>query len=147
MILQDGEIILELTEDRKYLTELMLRNKYTILNERGVEKFLKYVRYVWVGRASGMLGGVLFFCFYPELNRWTFDAYKEDDKLKVLDNKGDFSYKSGRLVVNWFFECKVSDKLFTMHDQKNRGATLVCKRLGFKPVECTGDFLTLSRGA
>jgi len=147
MILQEWDITLTLTEDREYLSELIRKNKYSLLNDRGIQKLLEYVRYVWVGTTGGIPGGVLFFCYYPSVNRWTFDAYKEDELLKSIDNKGNFSYRAGKLVLDWFFQQKFSETIFTMHDVTNRGATIVCKRLGFRPVECSDGFITLERRA
>lgn len=146
MILQDHEITLEQTEDKSYLVELVKQNKYNLLNDQGIKKGLEYIRFLWIGRASGVIGGVLFFCYIPHLNIWTFDAYKEDQRLKNLDNRGNFSYRAGRLVIDWFFTTEITRELFTMHDQKNRGATIVCKKLGFDTVGIENGFVIMRKG-
>jgi hypothetical protein len=142
MILTDGDITLEQTEDKSYLVELMGKDKYHVLDD----KKLEYVRFLWVGRVSGVLGGVIYFCYFPPQNWWTFDAYKEDERLKKLDNQGNFSYRAGKLAIDWFFEKGIAQELFTGHDIKNRGATIICKRLGFKFIGYLKKFVVLKRG-
>jgi hypothetical protein len=148
MILQDHEIILTLTEDTTYLTDIALRSKYNLLNERGFRKYiLQYVKYVWIGETRGIRGGVVYFCFIPGINQWVFDAYKEDEKLKVLDNKGNFSYRVGRILLGWFFERGIAQEIFTMHEVENRGATILCKKLDFKIDNYHDGFVVLKREA
>lgn len=144
-ILTDGAIKLVPGMDLSYLTELALRYKYNWFNEYGIKVFSQNIKYFWKGYAGDVLGGLLFLQhIHP--GRWFFDAYKDDEKLKALDNRGNFSYKSGRLVVDWFFERKISDGLFTAHDQRNRGATMVCKKLGFREIKIVNGFVVMQIG-
>lgn len=145
MTLTDKEISLELTSDFRYLTGMIRENPYNILNDRGIARFLTSVRYCFVGRVSGNLGGVVFFCHHEDSDRWTLDAYKDDQKLKILDNKGNFSYRAGVLAIDWFSKQGLTKMLYTMHEKENRGATIVCRKLGFKKVGDQNGFIVLAR--
>ena len=145
MILRDGDVELIPGMDLGYLTELALRYKYNWFNEYGIKVFSQNIKHFWKGYAKDVLGGVLFLQHIPP-GKWFFDAYKDDKKLKILDNRGNFSYKSGRLVVDWFFERRISDELFTAHDLRNRGATMVCKKLGFEETKILNGFVVMRIG-
>jgi hypothetical protein len=146
MILTDGEIVLQPGAELEYFSELVQKYRFNCYNEYGITKAFGNIKHFWTGSTRGIPGGVLFVHYVPALGRWFFDAYKDDEKLKNLDNRGDFSYKAGRLVINWFFEKGFSPELFTAHETANRGATLVCKRLGFRTEEIKNDFVVMKIG-
>lgn len=141
--LVDRDITLRPSDDREYLLELSKRYKLNKLNDSELTRSLEYVKHLWLGERLGTLAGVIYLCFIPNFNWWTLDAYKDDRLLKSLDNKGDFSYRAGKLIIDWFFENKIDSTLYTVHEEANRGATIVCKRLGFKEVGLFDSFLIL----
>ena len=143
MILSDGEITLFPSTDTEYLLKLARTNKYTHCTEEELVKSLDYVKYAWNGYAGRTLSGIVYLCYLPRYDWWTLDAYKEDELLKFINNKGDFSYRAGKLVIDWFFKNVNSKTLYTVHERENRGATVVCKRLGFKESGFINDFIVL----
>jgi hypothetical protein len=144
-VLQKNDIRLELTDDREYLADLMRRNKYNHLSDYGIQHYLNFVKYIWTGTTHGLTGGVLYFSLQPALQGWTFDAYKEDEKLKILDNKGDWGYKASLLVLDWFFRELIDDKVFAILDNRNRGAIWLAKKLGFTTTKVESGFMTLRK--
>lgn len=132
------------TDDRSYLLQLALSNKYNKLSEKDLTKSLSYIKYAWIGEVRGQKAGVIFLCYIEPIDWWTLDAYKEDKLLKHLDNHGDFSYRSGTLITNWFMQTMKKD-LYTVHEVANRAATIVCKRIGFSPVTTFNQFIVLKK--
>lgn len=132
------------TDDRSYLLELALSNKYNKLSEKDLTKSLGYIKYVWVGETKSRKAGVIFLCYIEPIDWWTLDAYKDDSLLKVLDNRGDFSYRSGTLITNWFMQTLKKD-LYTVHEEANRAATVVSKRIGFKEITTFDQFIILKK--
>lgn len=146
MILIDGAIALYPSDDREYLSSLLRADKYNCMNDRGIARYVRFVRRLWVGEASGTVtGGVLYFCFIPGIG-WTFDAYSEREKLKALDNRGQWAYKSSCLVLDWFGK-NVGETLNAFVDEENRGAVFMAKKLGFIFVENKNGMVVLRKGA
>jgi hypothetical protein len=144
MILTNGAISLVPSDDREYLADLMRRDKYCCMNDRGIARYAKLVRYLWVGWVLGMdIGGVLYFCFIPGIG-WTFDAYSEREKLKKLDNKGAWAYKASVLVLDWFGR-NIGEPLYAFVDEENRGAIFMAKKLGFKKQETRNGMVILRK--
>lgn len=145
MILTDQEITLELSDNKMYLAELIRRHEFNLLNDRGIERYLKFVEFLWVGWAYRKVrGGVVYFSLIPGIG-WTFDAYKEDAVLKKLDNGGDFGYRASCLVLEWFMKLQLDSKLFAIVDEQNRGAVALAKRLGFFVVKNVTGLITLKK--
>ena len=144
-VLRGSDITLALTDDREYLSRLMRENRFNHLSDYGIRHYLNFVKYIWVGTTRGVVGGVLYFSLQPALQGWTFDAYKEDEKLKLLDNKGDWGYKASLLVLDWFFRELIDDKVFAILDIRNRGGIWLAKRLGFTTIRVESGFMTLRK--
>ena len=147
MKLTDREIELEpstVEDNREYLLKLAVQDKFNRTDLDKLTEGLKLIRYIWVGRAHGIRGGIVFICFIPSLNFWTLDAYKEDHALRLVNTQGDFSFRAATLVIDWFFKTHAED-LYTIHRVENRGATIVCKRLGFEIVAEYSYFVTLRK--
>ena len=143
MTLTDGAIELIPSDDREYLSLLMQWNKYNLLNERGIARYTKLVRHLWLGTADGYLAGVLYFCFIPGIG-WTFDAYSEREKLKKLDNRAQWAYKASCLVLDWFGQ-NIGEPLHAFVDEENRGAIFMAKKLGFKKQENKNGMVVLRK--
>lgn len=120
------------TVNMKYIGDLAKRNRHRRGTDEAIETALQYVVHAWAGQAYGVRAGVVFLCFIPEVHVWTLDAYKDDELLKMINHKGDFSYRAGRLIMDWFFANIEADELYIIHSQDNRGAKRLSKRLGFK---------------
>ena len=144
-VLSADDIRLTLTGDREYLSSLMRSNRYNHLSDYGIRHYLNFVKYVWVGETRGVVGGVVYFSLLPHLGGWAFDAYKEDEKLKLLDNRGDFGYKASLMALDWFRKELIDTKIFAIFDKKNRGAKWLAKRLGFREVNETAGFVTMRK--
>lgn len=142
----EGNITLTPSDDYCYIIDLAQKYKYNTLSLHALNIACDFVKHIWVGTVNGVKAGVVFLCYIPAFNWWTLDAYKDDALLKSLDNKGNFSYRSGRLVMDWFFK-NIRDELYTAHEKQNRGATIVCKRLGFKESGYIKDFIVLKARA
>lgn len=145
MILTSGAVTLVPSDDRKYLADLIRRDPYNLMNDRGIARYVKYVRHLWVCWACGIeIGGALYLCHVPGIG-WTFDAYSEREKLKKLDSKGAWGYKAGVLVVDWFGR-NVGETLHAFVDEENRGAIFMAKKLGFKKQENKNGIVVLRKG-
>lgn len=141
--LHDGEITLipgSLPKDIGIVMKLAMGDRYNQTPEAQVVKGLEFVKYLWVGESKGVVGGVVMLCWLENLQCWTLDAYKNDSH----DNKlGDYSFRAGRLAIDWFFKNIVSNKLMTIHRTANYAATKVCQRLGFEITHKLGDAFTV----
>lgn len=155
--LTDGVVTLvPITDNRSdmnYLFNLMPKYRFNIGDRAGKEKLTyKYGKHFWVGRTESFVGsvrgGVIYLCYLPEYGIWTLDAYRDDELMRALNRRGDYSLRSGKLVIDWFFKTYKRD-LFTVHDVRSRAATIVCRRLGFsKKTICDtpcGKFLIMQK--
>ena len=148
--LRDGDIILQpgsLPADIGLVMKFAMGDRYNQTPEPQIVKGLELVKYLWIGKANDSIGGVVMLCWLENLQCWSLDAYKSDDH----DNRfGDYSFRSGRLVIDWFFKNIENDKLITIHRTANYAATKLCERLGFEITHKLGDaftVLTLTREA
>lgn len=154
--LQDDLVRLEPIVDSagmKYLFSLMPKYKLdTNDHPSKIKVTLKYGKHFWLGRTESFVGmvrgGVIYLCYMPEYDIWTLDAYRDDQLLRALNRRGNFSYRSGKLVMDWFFKT-YRKHLYTVHDLRNRAATLVCRRLGFEeysqPDTPIGKFILMRK--
>src|SRR5687768_9822795 len=102
--LRDGDISLEpvkLENVKDLLMKYAAGDKFNKTPEAQLEKGLELVKYTWICRAEGKVGGIVVICFLDHMNWWTLDAYKNDEH----DNReGDFSYRAGMMAIDWFFK-------------------------------------------
>ena len=137
--------------DFDYLIGIAMKYKYNITPKNMFLSLLKqYGVAFWNGyMENGVKGGVAYVCYYPEIGRYTFDAYRDNDLCKQHNPKGDYSYEAGKLLVPYILR-NIANILYTTHSIENRVATIMCKRLGFKIVEITdtilGRFIVLKTG-
>jgi len=145
MILESEKFVLNLTDDREYLADLMRRDKYCCMNDRGIARYVKFVKYLWEGQVKDrpMRGGVVYLCHFEDVG-WTFDAYSEREKLKKLDNKGAWAYKASILVLDWFGQ-NIGEPLHAFVDEENRGAIFMAKKLGFEKKENKNGMIILRK--
>jgi hypothetical protein len=133
-VLKDGDITLipsTLKESKELILKFAMGDRYNKTPTEQVIKGMELIKYVWIGMSNGDIGGVIFmFHLVNTTQWWTLDAYKNNEH----DNRlGDFSFRSGRLVVDWFFQNHPFEKeIYTMHPTSNRAAKKVCERLGFQ---------------
>jgi len=143
VILTDGDVALYPSDDREYVSKLIREHPLNCMNDRGIARYVRFIRHLWVGEMYGTtLGGAIYFCFIPGIG-WTFDAYPERESLKKLDNKPSWAYKASVLVVDWFGR-SVGETLNAFVDEENRGAIFMAKKLGFVKQE-TKNGMTILR--
>lgn len=141
--LMEGEITLtpgSLPEDIGLVMKFAMGDRYNQTPEPQLVKGLELCKYLWIGRVDGVIGGIIALCYLENLDKWSLDAYKNDEH----DNRiGDYSFRAGRLVRDWFFKKLGKDKLITIHRTQNFAATKVCERLGFEITHRLGDAFTV----
>lgn len=134
MILEDDVVRLEpveLSDCMDYLLELIMKCHYTKISRDEARQALSlYPLLLWNGydKKTNTKIGIVYITKTDKY--WTLDAYKDDELAKSIDNTMDYSYRAGKLVSD--YALTLTDTLLTCHAFENRGATLVCKRLGFK---------------
>ena len=153
MILKDDTVKLhsfDSPSDTEYLFRLIEACPWTKAPKEQWQEAINHGKEFWkVELLGGNLGGVIYLSYISELDWWTFDAYRDERYLARREDRrtGDWSFRSGELVIKYFFETKSCDRLYTSHLRKNRFATLVCERLGFKKCGSLqnkfGDFQVL----
>ena len=142
MTLEDDVILLEpftIADDISTVVDLVMKCRYTRLTSgEAREALLMYPTIAWKGydKETGLFIGVVYLTQTPKY--WTLDAYRDDELVKEIDRAMDYSYRAGKLVSDYAFT--FTDKLYTVHAYENRGATIVCKKLGFKE-----DFLFMRK--
>ena len=129
-------------EHKDYLLKLAGLDKHNRTPQEQLEKGLEFIKYLWVGKAAGELGGVLFICYLKHMDWWTLDAYKDSN----IDNRdGDWSFRAANLVMDWFFKNHAVNDLYTIHRVENHAATKMCERLGFKVRYANPGFIILKK--
>lgn len=142
LVMQDDVVRLEsfeLKDDIETVLDLIMKSKYTRVSRATALKTLfRYNTMFWHVhiKEGSILIGVIYLTKVPA--GWMLDAYRDDALVKTIDSAMDYSYRAGKLVVD--FAMKFANKLITAHVFDNRAATMLCKKLGFKE-----DFITLKR--
>lgn len=143
-VLKDNDILLvpgSMKENKDLVLKFAMGDRYSQTPEPQLERGLEFVKYLWLGKANEEIGGVLFLCFLDHMNWWTLDAYKND---KHDNADGNYSYRAGKLVMDWFFQnIESADELHTIHRRANHAATKVCERLGFKEKYLNPEFMIM----
>jgi RimJ/RimL family protein N-acetyltransferase len=137
--------------DFDFLTSLVQRCKFTQLSSEQIKKHLQETEgYFWkiLDTKTGAQGGVIYFSKHAGDSRLWFHAYKDDALAKRLSNKADYSYKAAKLILKYASE-NFKETIATMHSIDNRGATILCKRLGFTKTDILkteyGPFIVMTR--
>jgi len=141
-ILEDDVVRLEpfgMKDDIERVLDIVMKCPYTRLSrEKAREALLKYETVSWhcYDKKTGIMGGIVYLTHAEKY--WTLDAYKDDVLMKQIDNAMDYSFRVGKLVSD--YAMTFISILLTCHAFENRGATIVCKKLGFKE-----DFIVLKK--
>ena len=145
-VLQQGDLILmpfDPHDEIKYIMRLASLYRYhaTKSEETVVDIIDRYGRIFWKGEIKGESVGIIYLTYEPSYDEWQLHAYADMEVLKRLNPKGDYSYRAGRLAIQYFFDKFGNKYLYTVHNVANRAATIMCKRLGFTEMgrrELTG---------
>lgn len=135
-ILQDDVVVLKPfagNEDKEYLVDLSMKYRYTTLTREDARKTVDQIDGLfWTAyiKQGDIRAGITFLAYWQMHDLWTLDGYRDDPLVRTLI-RHDYSYHAARLVIDWALE-NVTTKLSTFHDTRNRAATLLCRRLGFK---------------
>jgi len=137
-------------DDVEYLIDLCLGCKYTKVDRRTIETvFAKQEGFYWsiYDAAKNLKGGVIYFTWCN--GKLWLHAYKADMFVKrMFDIKLDHAYQAAKLLLDYATK-EISPVIYTMHSVDNRGATLLCKRLGFVEIEGIktkyGNYITMRR--
>jgi len=127
-LLKSQNIKLVPTNDLDYVVSLAKEYKYFNLKGQNIKETLKEtgVKFWKAYRGEERLG-CYFIC---HTTIYTFDAYKEPSLKSVSKS----TVIVGKLVTDWALN-NLCEEIWTAHDIRNRLATLVCKRIGFKPFK------------
>jgi hypothetical protein len=127
-LLKSQNIKLVPTDDLDYIVSLAKEYKYFNLKDQDIKKILKEIGVkFWKAYKGEERLGCTFIC---HTTIYTFDAYKEPS----LKSAGKSPVIVGKLVTDWALN-NLCEEIWTAHDIRNRLATLVCKRIGFKPFK------------
>ena len=145
IILRNGDLELIPTNDIDYLIKLSKQYKYCkATGEQAKEVLNKYGYWFWNVYLDGERVGVIYICLVPKLG-FTLDAYKDIES--GVDTR--YSYEAGKLVVDYVIK-ELTSVLWTAHDVRNRAATIVCKRMGFRKIKevetALGKFVYMKLG-
>lgn len=120
-------------ENYDYLVHLISTYRYShFITDSDIKNMLcRANTHCWTAydKQSGFSFGVI---YLTQLDKtWTLDAYRDEPMTTILGNGNEYSYRAGKLVCDYFFS-EVDKVLLTAHSVKNRAATIICKKLGFK---------------
>lgn len=125
--------------DFTYLLELIQKYKYnTFTPEQCLRVLLKFGKYFWITYTKSNDGepnkkyGVVYLSYFDNLG-YTLDAYKDPD----AEYNPKVSIDAGRIISNFVLDTPefCSDKVLTFHDERNKAATFIVERIGFKEKE------------
>lgn len=134
VILEDDIVRLEpfeVRDDMDTVLRLVGKCRYNTLSRMQARlALLKFPTKFWYcyDKKTGLMGGVAYLTKTPDY--WMMDAYKDDELMKRIDNTMDYSYRVGKLITD--YAMTFTNRLLTIHACKNRGATILCKKLGFE---------------
>lgn len=124
----------DFNKDAEYMYSLVCAHKYTNTTEKDFKHVMEmYAKYAWNAYFDGVQCGVLYFAYWKQIDGWTLDAYRDEVLAKRIDNTVSFPTIAAKMAMQWFYN-NVHHTLHTTHDIRNRAATILCKRLGFKVV-------------
>ena len=118
--------------DKEYFFELASKSKYNEMNRSQFEQVLEEnVIFAWTVYVSSVKSGVCYIAYWPAYSIYTLDGYRDDRLVRSINSKKSFSTVSAQLVLRWFFG-NIANTIYTIHAKRNRAATVLCNRLGFK---------------
>ena len=128
-ILEDKGVKLIPTTDIDYLLKLIGKYRYEHIEKDKQREILHRNGFkFWKVYYQDRLFGVGYLSYFPYIG-FSLDGYKDPDSGP--DKKP--SYVSGRLISDYFLK-EIHPEIWTTHDTRNRAATVMCKRIGFKPI-------------
>ena len=124
------------SHELKYFCNLVSKYEFNTIEsqEKIIDIIDRYSKYLWLVELNGVRAGSIFLMYFPAQDEWTLDAYADMQVGREINKHGDYSYRAGKLVVDYFFQNHKSPFLYTRHDVRNRAATRLCKKIGFKDV-------------
>lgn len=128
----------EIKNDIETVLDLIEKCKHTrVKRETARKALLRFNTIFWYvyDKKTKQLIGVIYLTNMP--GGWMFDAYRDDELVRTMENK-DYAYRAGKFVLD--FASKFTNRILTMHAWENRGATMLCRKLGFKE-----DFITMKK--
>lgn len=137
MILEDQHVQVvpfSLQKGFPYMKSVILNYRYNKVPEKLIPGVLdRYGVAFWAGRCkdkNNVCFGFGMLMYYPELNIYTFDAYRDEELCRCLKIGRKYSFCAGRLVTSFILD-SITPTLYTMHPIRHRAATKMCKILGF----------------
>ena len=125
-------------DDVEYLVQLRKQYKYNKLSDDEARNLIpQYGKHFWKGSTDGVDFGVVWLSYIPMLGGWQLDSYRDDRLVKTL-KRDDYSYRSGKLILDYFFN-NIGEEISTYHDKRSRAANIALRKLGFK---CEGHMVT-----
>lgn len=123
-----------------YLYKLVKADKYwTISREEVWETVTKFNYRLWRIFYKCIPTGIVGIHYRPEVG-WCIDGYRDDHACNTwVDNKVSCPLIAGTLITDYVLN-NLSDVIYSFHPQRNRGASILCLRMGYKKIEeFTGD--------
>ena len=128
--LKDDMVVLisaAIKNNLEYYVSLVKQYRYCTLNENKIILgFGQFGWKFWDAFYQGEQFGFIFLSYLPSLGM-RMDAYKDKNGHAPLEA----SYRGGKLSAD-YVRHDLAVPLWTGHDQRNRLATSVCKRIGFE---------------
>ena len=132
-------------KDFEYLYNLIPTYKYNTTSREDVKKLINQYGYLfWIGYGNGIKMGVACVCYFSKVDRYSLDGYLDNKVAKRVNNRISFGYEAGKLVSDYMLN-NITDTLWTAHDIKNRGATIMCRRIGFAKEEIKNRIIVMRR--
>jgi len=131
--LEDENILLEPFNDYKdYEYLFSLADKYKYNKVYDIKDKLKSVDngiIFWKVKDKGETLGVLFVCCFNGV--FTMDGYRDDEKAREVNREKSHLYH-GTVLASEYILNEYTNILWTTHDIRNRGATILAKKAGYK---------------
>lgn len=132
------------SEVLEYLLELIQKYQFNTQGPKSARLLIEKIgQYFWIGYADGIQGGVAYVSYIPDLDMWTFDAYQDRDVTDKMENVA-WTYEAGKLAIPYILD-RITPVIWTMHDVRNRAASIVCRRLGFMEIYRSNNFVMMRR--
>ncbi len=132
-------------EDFEYLYSLIPLYKHNTTSWVEAKKLIDlYGLYFWTAYLNETKVGVACVCYFPKVDRYSLDGYRDDKAAKRVNNKVSFIYEAGKLITDYMLN-NITNAIWTAHTVKNRGATIACRRIGFNEEEIKGDIIVMRR--
>lgn len=121
------------TNNYDYCYKLFLKYKYRPKIDRSefnklMDNFCYLMYEIFYSDVVGPLGVVF---VQKNYNMFTLDGYRDDENYRKSNLKISTSYLAGKKVTDYMLE-NITNKLYSIHRIENRGADILCRKMGFK---------------